>query len=64
MGNEKTRREYITKEDTRREAFINHVETVLENQRLNSDHWLRREHNHICVKSLRVYVSGIRLNKM
>ena len=54
-ANDNTRRDNITKEDTMREAYKNHVVTVLENQRQKwFDHWLRREHNHICVKSLSV----------
>ena len=50
----KTRLDHI-----RKEAHVKPVETFLENKRLKwFGHCLRREHNHICAKSLRLEVSG------
>ena len=58
----KTRLDYIRNEDTRKEAHAKPVETFLENKRLKwFGHWLRREPNHICAKSLRLEVSGKRI---
>ena len=57
----KTRLDHVRNEDIRKEAHIKPVETFLENKSLKwSDHCLRREPNHICVKSLRLEVSGRR----
>ena len=47
--------------DIRKESYIKHVETFLENKTLKwFGHCLRREHNHICAKSLRLKVLGRR----
>ena len=55
---EKTRLDHIRNEDISKEAHIKPVETFLENKRLKSfGHWLRRENNHICAKSLRLELS-------
>ena len=57
----KTRLDHIINEDTRKEAHVKPVETFLENKRLKwFGHCLKREPNHICVKSLRLEVSGRR----
>ena len=48
----------IRNEDIRKEA---HMQPFLENKILMwFGHWLRRERNHICAKSLRLDVSGRR----
>ena len=44
----------------RKEAHVKPVETFLENKRRWFGHCLRREHNHIYAKSLRLEVSGRR----
>ena len=56
------RLDHIRNEDIRKEAHIKPVETFLENKTLIKwfGHCLRREHNHICAKSLRLEVSGRR----
>ena len=52
---------HIRNEDIRKEAHIKPVETFLENRRIKwFGHCMRREHNHICAKSLRLEVSGRR----
>ena len=57
----KTRLDHIRNEDIRKEADVKPVETFLENKRLKwFGHCLRREHNHIRAKSLRLEVSGRR----
>ena len=57
----KTKLDHIRNEDTRKDAHINPVETFLENKRLKCfGHCSRQEHTHICVKSLRLEVSGRR----
>ena len=55
----KTRLDHIRNEDTRKEAHINILIFFRENNRLKMfGHCLRREHNHICSKSLRPDISG------
>ena len=57
----KTWLNHIRNEDIRKKAHIKSVETFLENNRLKwFGHCLRREHNHICAKSLLLEVSGRR----
>ena len=57
----KTRLDHFRNEDIRKEAHVNPVETFIENKRLKwFGHYMRREHNHICAKSLRLEVSGRR----
>ena len=57
----KTKLDHIRNEDIRKEAHKTPVETFLENKRLTwFGHCLMRERKHICAKSLRIEVSGIR----
>ena len=57
----KIRLDHIRNEYIRKEAHVKPVETLRENKRLKwCGHCLRREPNHICAQSLRLYVSGRR----
>ena len=62
MGKREDHRlDHMRNEDIRKEAHIKPVETFLENKRLKwFGHCLRREHNHICAKSVRLDISGRR----
>ena len=58
----KTRLDHIRNEDIRKEAHIKSVERNFPGKQKTKvfGHCLRREHNHICAKSLRLEVYGRR----